>query len=98
MQVGSPRASRLTLPSSGRPQSGFAALRPQAGEPCAEISENVMHRSHALLQAAKQGSISTVVGAGTVADFLGKRWVRTHPKVWPHIQVLEALELGADGA
>ena len=70
----------------------------EAGEPCAEISENVMHRSHALLQAAKQGSISTVVGAGTVADFLGKRWVRTHPKVWPHIQVLEALELGADGA
>jgi hypothetical protein len=70
----------------------------EAGEPYAEISENVMHRSHALLQAAKQGSISTVVGAGTVSDFLGKRWVRAHPKVWAHIQVLEALGLRTDGA
>lgn len=69
----------------------------EAGEPSSEISENVMHRSHALLQAAKQGSISSVVGAGTVSDFLGKHWVRAHPRVWPHIHVLEAHGLGAGG-
>lgn len=65
----------------------------ESGEPCAEISENIMHRSHSLLQAAKQGSIAPVVGTGSVSDFLGKRWVREHPRVWPHIQVLEALGL-----
>lgn len=67
----------------------------EAGEPSADISENVMHRSHLLLQAAKHGSIASVIGTGTVSDFLGKRWVHAHPNVWPHIQVLEALEIGA---
>lgn len=67
----------------------------EAGEPNADISENVMHRSHLLLQAAKHGSIASVIGTGTVSDFLGKRWVQAHPNVWPHIQVLEALEIGA---
>ena len=64
-----------------------------SGESCADISENVMHRSHLLLQAAKQGSVSQVVGAGTISEFLGKRWVHAHPRTWPHIQVLEALSL-----
>lgn len=67
----------------------------EAGEPIADISENVMHRSHLLLQAAKHGSIAPVIGTGTVSDFLGKRWVQAHPNVWPHIQALEALQMRA---
>jgi hypothetical protein len=70
----------------------------EAGKPSAALSEEVMHSSHALLQAAKSGSIAGVVGAGAVSEFLGAQWVREHPLVWPHLQVLEALALGDAGA
>lgn len=66
----------------------------EAGEPSASVSEEVMHMSHSLLQAAATGSIAKVVGSGSVAEFLGKQWVHAHPRVWPHIQVLEAVALG----
>lgn len=66
----------------------------EAGEPGSAASEAVMHTSHSLLQAAKSGSIKDVVGAGTVVDFLGTQWVHAHPRVWPHIQVLESLARG----
>jgi hypothetical protein len=65
----------------------------ESGKPTAGKSETVMHASHALLQAAKNGSLTPVVGTGTVAAFLGEQWVRAHPRVWPHIQLLEALAL-----
>ena len=70
----------------------------EAGEPSAALSEQVMHASHSLLQAAKAGSIASVVGLGSVSEFLGKQWVHAHPRVWPHIQVLEAIALGKAGA
>lgn len=63
----------------------------ETGEPSAVISEEVMHSAHALLQAAKGGSIACVVASGSVSEFLGKQWVQEHPRVWPHIQALEAL-------
>lgn len=64
----------------------------ETGGPMSEASEEVMHTSHDLLQAAKKGSIASVLGSSTVAEFLGEEWVHAHPRVWPHIQVLEALE------
>ncbi len=70
----------------------------EVGEPSAAVSEQVMHASHSLLQAAKTGSISSVVGSGSVSEFLGKQWVHAHPKVWPYIQILEAFALGEAGA
>jgi hypothetical protein len=69
-----------------------------AGEESSGTSEEVMHTSHALLQAAKSGSLAGVLGTRTVVEFLGKQWVHAHPRVWPHIQVLEALALGEPGA
>ena len=64
----------------------------EAGEPKAAASEEVMHQSHLLLQSAKrEGSITSVIGPGTLAQFLGTQWVQVHPNVWPYIQALEAL-------
>lgn len=63
----------------------------EAGEPSAVISEEVMHSAHALLRAAKGGSIASVVASGSISEFLGRQWVLEHPRVWPHIQTLEAL-------
>ena len=70
----------------------------EVGEPSAALTEQVMHASHSLLQAAKAGSIASVVGSGSVSEFLGKQWVHAHPRVWPCIQVLEAVALGKAGA
>lgn len=66
----------------------------EAGEPASVVSEGVMNSSHALLQAAKAGSIARAIGSGSVSEFLGKQWVQSHPRVWPHIQVLEAVAFG----
>lgn len=62
----------------------------------ANESEQVMHTSHLLLQAASaSGSIASVIGGGSVAAFLGQRWVDAHPIVLPFIRTLEGLEAGA---
>jgi hypothetical protein len=63
----------------------------EAGEPTSAASEEVMHACHLLLQTAKNGSIPTLLGGRSVAEFLGERWVREHPRVWSHLQVFEAL-------
>jgi hypothetical protein len=60
----------------------------EAGKPEAVLSEQVLHASHDLLQAAKTGSIVTVIGSASIADFLGRQWVESHSRVWPHIQAL----------
>lgn len=65
----------------------------EAGRPESAVSEEVMHTSHDLLQAAvREGSIAGALGTRTVAEFLGVQWVHEHPKVWPAIQALEAAE------
>lgn len=65
----------------------------EAGRPESAVSEEVLHTSHGLLQAATpNGSIASAVGTRTLAEFLGTQWVHDHPKVWPHIQALEAAE------
>ena len=65
----------------------------EAGESTSAASEEVMHACHLLLQAVKNGSVTTVLGRRSVAEFLGERWVREHPRVWSHLQVFEALLL-----
>lgn len=68
----------------------------EMGSPTSGASEQVMHASHLLLQAASaSGSISSVVGTGSVSDFLGQSWVATHASVLPFIRTLEQLEAGA---
>jgi hypothetical protein len=63
----------------------------ELGEPEADASEAVMHASHSLLQAASaSGSISRVIGVGSVSEFLGQVWVDAHPNVLPAIHALEA--------
>src|SRR5205085_11149275 len=53
----------------------------EMGTPASGASEQVMHTSHSLLQAAKaEGSIAGIVGNGSVASFLGAAWVQAHPK------------------
>ena len=67
----------------------------ELGEASATLSEEIMHQCHDLLLAAKTGSIQDLIGERTIADFLGRQWVSQYPRVWPHIQVLEALALDA---
>lgn len=62
----------------------------EAGEPSALESEQVMHSCHGLLQAAKNGSLSAVLGSMTVAQFLGTHWVAAHPNVSAAINELES--------
>ncbi|MDR0777193.1 MAG: hypothetical protein LBE81_11235 [Azonexus sp.] len=62
----------------------------EAGLDCSAESEEVMHRSHDLLQAAKGGSFdSAVLGGSSIAQFLGDRWVEQHPHVISAIKELQ---------
>jgi len=70
----------------------------EMGTPTSGASEQVMHASHSLLQAAKaQGSITSVVGSASVAAFLGAAWVQAHPNVLPYIRALEVAERSTHG-
>ena len=52
-----------------------------------------MHEAHALLQAAsKFGSITNVIGSGSVSTYLGEQWVQAHPQGLPYIAALEDAE------
>jgi hypothetical protein len=62
------------------------------GEPGAEVSEEVMHNCHSLLQAAKTiEGLSNALDGRSVTDYLGRSWVRLHPDVLPAIKSLERL-------
>lgn len=63
----------------------------QAGEPEARLSEEMLHRSHLLLHAAKQCTLSTELGDKSVAEWLGADWVRANPRVLPAIARLQRL-------
>jgi len=64
----------------------------ELGDPQADASEAVMHASHSLLQAASaSGSISSVIGEGSLSGFLGRAWVDAHPNVLPSIHALESV-------
>ncbi|HPF73288.1 MAG: hypothetical protein H7A20_01230 [Rhodanobacteraceae bacterium] len=61
------------------------------GKPGEKVSEEVMHNSHRLLQAAAQGRLKEFLGDGTVGDFLGRHWVHAHSDLKRQIQVLQDL-------
>jgi len=64
----------------------------ELGDPQADASEAVIHVSHSLLQAASAcGSISSVIGEGSVSRFLGQAWVDVHANVLPSIHALESV-------
>ena len=65
----------------------------EAGGPGGAESEEVMRSAHALLKAARAGSLHSVLGSASVAQYLGRTWVNSHPRVWPHVQVLECVAL-----
>ena len=66
----------------------------EAGGPGGAESEEVMHSAHALLKAARAGSLARVLAGATVSAYLGRSWVNAHPRVWPYAQVLECVALG----
>jgi len=62
------------------------------GEPGAEVSEEVMHNCHALLQAAKTvDDLAHELDGRSVMGYLGRSWVRLHPDVLPAIRSFEGL-------
>ncbi len=65
----------------------------EVGEPYAQESEAVMDSCHTLLQAAKTGGLSRLLGTSTVTEYLGSQWVASHPNVKPFIQTLEAVAI-----
>jgi len=65
----------------------------EAGEPQEDLSEEVMNTAHLLLQAAKNGTLRSLLGERTISNFLGVQWVHEHARVWPYIQALEAVLL-----
>lgn len=61
----------------------------EAGLDCAAESEEVLHRSHTLLQASKGNSFDlSVLNGGSIAQLLGAQWVGRHPRVIPAIKEL----------
>jgi hypothetical protein len=56
-----------------------------------KASEEVMHQSHYLIQAAKAGNIVQFLSGKTVSQFLGSEWVKAHPDVLPEIAKLQSL-------
>ena len=64
----------------------------EAGEESGAATERVMHASHGLLAAAKNGSIASLVGSTSVTAYLGEQWVQSHPNVCRHIEALEVAQ------
>jgi hypothetical protein len=64
------------------------------GEPEAKEGEEVMNRSHELLQAAKRGELVDLLGQRSVAQFLGEEWTRANPGVMGAVAELQQV---ADG-
>jgi hypothetical protein len=70
----------------------------EMGTPTSSASEQVLHTSHGLLQAASaHGTIAGVIGTGSIASFLGTGWVHAHPEVLPYIRALEIAQEAEHG-
>lgn len=63
----------------------------ELGEESAPESEEVMHTSHYLLQAAKANTLASLLDGRTIAQFLGPSWVDRHPRVMPAIKEFQLL-------
>ena len=60
----------------------------QAGESAANVTEDIMDKSHALLVATRSEAVS-VLGGLSVTQYLGETWVRAHPEIKVQIAALE---------
>ncbi|WP_153066822.1 hypothetical protein [Xanthomonas arboricola] len=54
-----------------------------------DIVEHVIDQGHALLQAAANGLVLTLLNDRSVADFIGAIWVERHPSVRRAIAAFE---------
>ncbi|MDH5354953.1 MAG: hypothetical protein OEY09_10965 [Gammaproteobacteria bacterium] len=63
----------------------------EMGEPEAEESENIMHKGHDILKAARNNNISSILNGMNVTQFLGDIWVHKHPNVKQSIANFEAV-------
>lgn len=71
----------------------------EAGEPESEYSEEIMHKSHNLLRAAKSSEIKMLLNGKTVSEYLDANWVESHTSVIKYITDLEKqINLGDIGA
>ena len=62
----------------------------EVGTDDAVASENVMHSAHHLLQASKNsGALDELLGARSIEEFLGRDWVKNHPRVHAAIAALQ---------
>ena len=61
----------------------------QAGEPEAPESERIMHASHSLLQAAKQGRLGATLATRSVTEYLSEEWFNTNPSALQHAHALQ---------
>lgn len=61
----------------------------EAGEPGDAVSEQAMHKCHDLLSASKTETHEQLLRGGSVADFIGRAWVRAHPGVSAAIEAYE---------
>jgi hypothetical protein len=50
-----------------------------------------MYRAHEILQASKNGTLKSLLGAQSLADYLDALWVKRHPSVLPAVKELELL-------
>lgn len=61
------------------------------GTTTSSANEEVMHISHSLVKATKNGNIIQALRGGSVTDYLGREWVAHHPDVLPAIDYFEML-------
>jgi len=62
----------------------------ETGEPEADISEEVMNRSHDFLHAKTQEDLRRTLDGKSVSEYLGESWIAKHPSVTPFIDDLES--------
>lgn len=63
----------------------------ELGKSSAAVSEQVLNSAHTILQAAKAGALSSLLGSRSVSQFLGEIWLRKHSAVLPYVKELERL-------
>jgi hypothetical protein len=61
----------------------------EAGELCADESEDVMYKAHDILQACKKNELSKLLNGKSITAYLGAVWVEHHQSVKHAINKVE---------
>jgi hypothetical protein len=69
----------------------------QTGEPQASASEEVMNASHSLLQAAKNGELTSMLAGCPITEYLGAEWFAANPAALPYALALQKSVNSASG-